>query len=299
MGDFFNNNGTVALQQDIIKEQCNFSDETRLHLGENILSFLDHALPSKCTGNLCGKIHEKGKSISWNIDYEPEERQSSPKPVTLLPEKYYTMSFPKAKVLVTAPNLLFSGVVTVNGEKFDIDKWIGSENHNWGEKHTDCYAWGQVCGFDNLPDTFLECSTAQIKLGPFMSPKMSLAVLRVGDGEYRFSGICQALKNSGNYSFTDEFSPEMFQWDMTCQIDNLKLTIKMSCQKADVAGLVYRNPPGGSHTCLNSKVARCELLLTSAGEVVHHLVSSHGAAFEILTDRQDHGIEIQNSPAEL
>ena len=36
-----------------------------------------------------------------------------------------------------------------------LERWIGSQNHNWGRKHTDSYAWGQVAGFDDAPQTFL------------------------------------------------------------------------------------------------------------------------------------------------
>ena len=58
----------------------------------------------------------------------------------------------------------FSGSLTVDGEKVDIAGWIGSQNHNWGSRHTDRYAWGQVAGFDEQPDAFLECSTARLRM---------------------------------------------------------------------------------------------------------------------------------------
>ncbi|MEE4251379.1 MAG: hypothetical protein V2I38_12370, partial [Alcanivoracaceae bacterium] len=56
--------------------------------------------------------------------------------------------------------------------------------------------------------------------------------------------------------------------------------------------LTYYNPPKGSKTCLNSKIARCEARLERPGEPVLVLTSAHGAAFEILTDRNDHGVPL-------
>jgi hypothetical protein len=48
--------------------------------------------------------------------------------------------------------------------------WVGSQNHNWGSKHTDRYSWGQVAGFDAHPESFLEVATARLKLGPLWTP---------------------------------------------------------------------------------------------------------------------------------
>ena len=57
--------------------------------------------------------------------------------------------------------------MTVNGDALEIDDWVGSQNHNWGVRHTDRYAWGQVCGFDNAQTSFLEVASAQLKMVPF------------------------------------------------------------------------------------------------------------------------------------
>ncbi len=76
------------------------------------------------------------------------------------------------------PFARFNGSIQVNGETIEIINWVGSQNHNWGSKHTDHYAWGQVCGFDNEPDAFLELATARIKIGPLFTPFMMPLVLR-------------------------------------------------------------------------------------------------------------------------
>ena len=46
--------------------------------------------------------------------------------------------------------------IDVDGVSHAVDGWVGSQNHNWGRKHTDRYAWGQVAGFDDAPGSFLE-----------------------------------------------------------------------------------------------------------------------------------------------
>ena len=50
--------------------------------------------------------------------------------------------------------------------------------------------------------------------------------------------------------------------------------------------------PGGSKTCLNSKIASCEVTLDVPGRTSRTLVAVNRAAFEILTDRHDHGVPV-------
>ncbi|MGO9703025.1 MAG: hypothetical protein ACLPX7_27640 [Xanthobacteraceae bacterium] len=58
-------------------------------------------------------------------------------------------------------------------------------------------------------------------------------------------------------------------------------------------GLRYYNPPGGLKYCLNSKIAECTLRVTDfATGRTEILRAADRAAFEILTDDTDHGIDI-------
>ena len=66
----------------------------------------------------------------------------------------------------------------------------------------------------------------------------------------------------------------------------------MHAPKSLFVGLTYNNPPGGTKTCLNTKLAACELTVERTGQAPRTLTTSHRAAFEILTDRQDHGVLI-------
>ena len=107
---------------------------------------------------------------------------------------------PRAKTLVARPLAKFAGTITVDGESISIDRWVGSQNHNWGSRHTDRYAWGQVAGFDEAPDAFLECSTARLKLGPVWTPPMSPVVLHLGDDKLAWNGLTRAIRALGAYA---------------------------------------------------------------------------------------------------
>ncbi len=115
-------------------------------------------------GFLVGSAGSGLSNITWHLKYT-----GAASPVFDLPLGRYGSSFPKAKLLVGVPMARFGGTMTVMGEAFAVDNWIGSQNHNWGSRHTDRYAWGQVCGFDGAPDSFLEIASARFKIGPISS----------------------------------------------------------------------------------------------------------------------------------
>ena len=196
-----------------------------------------------------------------------------------------SLSFPKAKVLVGVPMARFAGTVTVNGEALAIDNWVGSQNHNWGARHTDRYAWGQVCGFDNAPDSFLEVASARIKIGPLWSPLMTLLVLRHAGREYACNSLWRGLRARASYNY--------FLWRFASKDRFAKLEGEIRAPREAFVGLKYYNPPGGVKHCLNSKVAGCTLRLTDlATGRTDTLQTADRAAFEILTDDADHGVPI-------
>ena len=245
--------------------ECRFSEES---LSAGIAdSTLDQT-------SLAGTTEGDGNKLVWNLTYTTPEP-----PLLLLARKYYDIGFPKAKALVGAPNAVYQGTITVNDREISVEGWPGSQNHNWGIQHTDRYAWGQVAGFDNDPNAFLECSTAQIKLGPLWSPRFTLVVLRLDGEEYRLNGLWRGMMAKGAY--------DLFHWEFQTQQDGVKIRGKIEANGDRFVALPYDNPPGGTKSCLNSKLATCELTVERPGHPEKTLHSAHRAAFEILTDRTD------------
>lgn len=230
-------------------------------------------------GRLEGKAASGGHSLQWALRYEGDEP-----PLLLLPCSYYDRGFPKAKSLVGTPLATYEGSLIADGDEVPIRGWVGSQNHNWGSKHTDHYAWGQVAGFDNAPHSFLECSTARIRMGPLQTPWLTLLVLRVDGDEFALNTLMQALRAHGSFDF--------FTWHFDSRAGDVRIHGRISAPASSFAGLRYDNPPGGWKTCLNTKLAGCELSLEKEGLPPRTLTTRHRAAFEILTDRRDHGLPV-------
>lgn len=258
-------------------------------------------------GRLQGSAASRGHRIDWDLAFGGQAA-----PLFLLPPELYARGLPKAKSLVGLPLARYRGTLTVDGQSIAIDDWVGSQNHNWGVKHTDRYAWGQVAGFDNAPDSFLEVATGQIRLGPFWTPRLTPLVLRHGGREYALRTIGQALRADGRYVAGGPGGPggsgrlgpsggpgpkplphDHFHWEFESRAPGVAVAGRISAPREAFVGLRYYNPPGGEKWCLNSKLASCHLVLKRAGQPDETLETRHRAAFEVLTDDLAHGIEIR------
>lgn len=258
----------VAAKKELSISLCSFSNTGfEVRIGGSTLK----------RGQLKGEIKHEKADISWELEYHGSE-----KPLFDFPKSYYEKGFPKAKVLVGLPLAVFKGTITVNKKKVPIQSWVGSENHNWGSKHTDHYAWGQVAGFDNSPASFLELATARIKIGPLWTPFLTPVVFRHDGKEYALNELASTLRRA-SFSY--------FNWNFKAENKDISLQGIIRAEKKDFVCLPYYNPPSGIKFCLNSKIASCRLVVKLRG-VSRALVleTKHRAAFEILTDKNDHGL---------
>jgi hypothetical protein len=222
---------------------------------------------------LRGRASSKGRAIEWRLRYAGDQP-----PLLLLPRAHYDRSFPAAKALVGMPFATYSGELIVNGEGVAVDGWVGSQNHNWGRRHTDQYAWGQVAGFDNDRNAFLECATARLRLGPLWTPWLTNVVLRLAGKEYRLNSIRQGISAKGRI--------DNLTWRFSSETPDVKISGRMAARKEDFVRLVYENPPGGTKTCLNSKIASCDLVVERSGMGPLELSTRSRAAFEIVKDEE-------------
>ncbi len=232
-------------------------------------------------GSLAGAVTSPEATIAWDLAYATDAP-----PLLLLPAYAYETAIPSAKSLVPAPLARFTGRITVDGRTLDIADWPGSQSHNWGTRHTDHYAWGQVAGFDDAPSSFLEVITGRMRLAGVWSPFVTMLVLRHEGREIALNQPLHVWRARADF--------EYFRWTFASEDDTTRITGRITAPPEAFVALAYRNPPGGTKTCLNSKIAACELRVTDKHTGNTAIFSSrHRAAFEILTDDDDHGLAMR------
>ncbi len=230
-------------------------------------------------GYATGAATSKDHVISWQLEFSGDQA-----PLLLLAPGLYDRAWPRAKALVGLPLARFSGWLEVDGRRHDVADWVGSQNHNWGSRHTDFYAWGQVAGFDGMPEAFLEVATGRVKLGPLWTPAMTLVVLRTAEGEWRCDSVASALRARAHVGY--------FDWRFDAGTGDVRVRGRISADHEDFVGLRYLNPPGGVKQCLNSKIADCRVEVFADDKAPVVLECRRRAAFEILTDDRSHGVPL-------
>lgn len=263
----------TVVKEEIPAGNCEFSrDRFFVRIGDAVQE----------PGRVEGVARHGDRSISWRLRYDSDSA-----PVLMLPENLYAARFPRAKSLVGLPMARFAGSLRVGTEELPVDGWRGSQNHNWGSRHTDRYAYGQVCGFDNAPESFLEMASARLRIGPLWTPLMTPIVLRHGGREYALNGLVRSIRNRARYRY--------FNWQFTAEDEAIRIEGEIRAPQGAFVGLRYYNPPGGDKYCLNSKIADCRLLLTHRNSGFKEtLNATQRTAFEILTDDLDHGVGIRS-----
>jgi hypothetical protein len=262
----------IAVKEEHPLSSCRFErDRFGAQVGQAVLT------PGKLTGSCTKGPH----TVAWDLTYH-----SNQPPIHFLPASLYEGSLPRAKSFVGVPMAVYDGSVTVDGQKYEVERWAGSQNHNWGSRHTDYYAFGQVAGFDNAPDSFLEIVSAQLKFGPVWTPMLTPLVLRHKGKDHSFVTLPQTFKAKGKFGY--------FDWTFGAENDEVKIEGRIQAPQSAFVGLTYYNPPGGIKHCLNSKLADCQVTVTDKPSGKQEsLTARHRAAFEILTDDRKHGVTIQ------
>lgn len=207
----------------------------------------------------------------WDLSITPGDHE----PVRVLSERGYRRRIPTAKTMVRHPLARFDGRLEISGHRVDVDGWTGSVNHNWGTRHTPAYAYGQVCGFDNAPDSTLEIVTARAGVGPLLLPGVTLFVFRHEGLEFAVRSIRGSMQSHGRYT--------PFTWTFGARVGEQMIEGEITTVPSDVIGLTYSDTHGGVKYCYNSAIAHCRMQLAGKAFERAELVSGR-AMFEILTD---------------
>jgi hypothetical protein len=219
-----------------------------------------------------GVVTGGSRSARWDLRITP----GSEGMVKLLTDRAYKARIPTAKTTVRHPLAEFDGQVELDDTRLVLDGWTGSVNHNWGSKHTPAYAFGQVCGFDDAPNSSLEIVTARAAIGPVLLPGVTLFVFRHAGQEFAVRSILGSMQTHGRY--------QPFSWAFGARAGDRMIEGEILVEATDVIGLTYTDTDGGSKYCYNSAIATCRIQLAGKAFERTELTATRRAMFEILTD---------------
>ncbi|HOX28267.1 MAG TPA: hypothetical protein PLQ76_03835, partial [bacterium] len=127
-------------------------------------------------GTAAGALSGSGRSVSWNLAFEP-----SSSVYYHLPRLFYKEGL--AETVALSPNLdvKFRGEIVIDGETYAFNGDPGCQTHLWGKKHAPRWAWAHCSHFDQAPGVVFEAISVHAeKLGIKLPPLTFMTLRRPG-----------------------------------------------------------------------------------------------------------------------
>ncbi|MDW8362363.1 MAG: tocopherol cyclase family protein [Myxococcales bacterium] len=225
-----------------------------------------------------GRLTAEGHDIVWELVWTPRGAPFRPFPLT----RMYEGPFPRSKTLTPHPDVRMTGWIEIDGVRIGVAEWPGMQGHNWGASHAHAYAWAHCNAFEEESEAWFEGLSGRVRIGPVLTPWLSVAGLWIDGHLYRFDGPRAMLAR--------RIEVDWFRWSFVLEGgDGVRLEGEIRAQREDIAALGYDNPRGERTDCLNSKLAAGTLRLRRPGAAVREL-RSRAFALELGTLRRDHGV---------
>lgn len=234
-------------------------------------------------GRARGRATSPSARAEWDLRYACPSSGFHPFPSA----RMYSGPFPRSKTLTPVPSTRMHGVFSIGDQRFAVDGWPAAQGHNWGKSHAHAYAWVHGNVFRDargvpVDDVWLEALSGRVRVGPLLTPWLSVAAVSIAGQVTRFDGARAMLSRSVEVSARG-YALSLAQGDA-------RLVARFRAETSELAGLRYEDPDGSALACLNSKLAHAELELTVGSQ--RRSYTSDQLALELGTRRTDHGVSM-------
>jgi hypothetical protein len=232
-----------------------------------------------------GSIGQGRNSIYWDISFQPQEKTFKHFPK----EWIYKFPLPKTKLLAPNLSIKISGRTMVKGITSEFKNLPGHQAHIWGTKHAQKWAWANCNYFNESQNSIFEALTAQIKIGPILSPKLTLVYCNIEGENFLFNNFSQLIRNESKYNLE--------KWNVKSENEKYKLEAEITNGVQDMVGVMYVDPDGKKRFCNNTKVADMKLTIfekINQKWIEKKKLTSNGTtAFEVTDIKPDKRVEVK------
>lgn len=225
-----------------------------------------------------------GTMFRWDLRFDGARAPLRPFPFDWM----YTASLPKSKSLTPSSDASYDGFVEAGDRRYEVAGWPGMQGHNWGKNHAERYAWAHCNVFEDPEgqpvDAVFEGFSAKVKLGPVVTPFLTIAMLSFRGRLLAFNRPLEWLRATTEVTYTG--------WTFSVRRGEHRLHGRLWTPAEQMVGLTYYNPTGDYTHCLNSKIASAELVLSRGEETLARLFSPRKAALEVTVREPDHPVKM-------
>ena len=232
--------------------------------------------PGRARGTMAAARHEP----SWDLTFTDRAEAFRHLPYEFL----YRARLPRTKLLSPHPDARFSGSVTVDGERIELEGWPGMVGHNWGAEHAERWIWMQANDLRG-GEGYFDAALGRIKVGPMTTPWIANAVLGLDGEAHRLGGLDRIR------------STRVGERPTSCEFalagKGIEVRGRIGSEARNFVGWVYADPVGPEHNTVNCSICDLELTVERPGEIPRRIECAGGAAYELGMRETDHGIALQ------
>ena len=234
-------------------------------------------------GRASGELATEAIKVAWELEYDARAE-----PFHHLPYRFlYAARLPRTKLLSPCPDARFSGVITIDGERFELDGWPGMVGHNWGIEHAERWSWIQANELLGGSGWF-DAGLGRIKIGPLTTPWIANAMLSL-DGELHRLGGLDRIRTTR----VDE-TPTRCEFELGGR--EIRVRGRVGSEPRNFVAWIYADPAGPEHNTLNCSICDLELNVEQEGRQPRRLECVGAATYELGMRETDHGIPLQPDP---
>jgi hypothetical protein len=191
------------------------------------------------SGRATGRITGAGHDVQWDLTFT-----TGAPTFRILPDLMYRTALAPTKPLTPNPDARFNGTIVIDGDRREVDSLAGQQGHVYGSRHAERWAWVHCNAFDD--GVVFQALSAQGRRGPFLTPFVSVAGLRIGGEWVRLGGVARREWGLG-------------WWRMTLAGRRHRLDAEVRAAPEAMVQARYLDPDDTPRWCHNSEVASCRL----------------------------------------
>jgi hypothetical protein len=220
-----------------------------------------------------GEIRSERGTIGWDLRWDSRER-----PFYFLKPPWQAIS--TFANICAEPAIKVSGTIAVNGRRTHLEHAPGGQGHTWGTRHGLEWNWGFASG----PDFWMTGATSRTQ-SRFGGELTGTAVgAHVRDRRFLSNGVVRVLETRG------PIAPE--SWTAQAKLGNRRLHVEVTPRRADLIGVTYADPRGGSRVCYHTEVADLDLRISRGDDLLARVRRPASAAFEYAAESPVPGLPV-------
>ena len=174
------------------------------------------------------------------------------------------------------PALQVGGWIEIGGERFDLDRAPGGQQHTWGRRHALEWNWAFAAGLGDRRGDYLDGVATRLR-GPGGTQLAGTALgLHLAGRRLSLNSLPRTLRQGAAISPAG--------WDVEVEDGHLRAEVSVRPQRDDLIGVTYDDPDGGRRVCYHTEVADLEVRLFERGSPVATVVREAAAAFEYASE---------------